>query len=142
MYDAASEARNAAAQPISAGLASRPRGTFFEIAAMRVGVAVEQVGLFGLDHADHDRVDPHLAAPIRRPACVVRLSKPAFAAPYAAVPGVGRRPLTLEMLTIEPPDGLAPASPHWRAAKPTAAPSRLSSMILVLNFADASAAGT
>ena len=33
----------------------------------------------------------------------VRLSTPALAAPYAAVPGVGLRPLTLEMLTIEPP---------------------------------------
>ena len=31
------------------------------------------------------------------------LSMPALAAPYATVPGVGLRPLTLAMLTIEPP---------------------------------------
>ena len=34
----------------------------------------------------------------------VRLRRPAFAAPYAAVPGEGRVPLTLAMLMIEPRD--------------------------------------
>src|SRR6185436_9977950 len=33
----------------------------------------------------------------------VRLRRPAFAAPYAAVPGEGRTALTLAMFTIEPP---------------------------------------
>src|SRR3954447_3857477 len=34
----------------------------------------------------------------------VRLRRPAFAAPYAAVPGDGRRPDTDAMLTMTPPD--------------------------------------
>ena len=34
----------------------------------------------------------------------VKFTSPAFAAPYAAVCGVGRCPLTLPMLTIDPPD--------------------------------------
>src|SRR5262245_10562003 len=33
----------------------------------------------------------------------VRLRSPALAAPYAALPGFGRVPLTLAMLTMEPP---------------------------------------
>src|ERR1700758_5125035 len=32
----------------------------------RLGVTVEQFGLFGLDHADHHRVDPNLGSPFHR----------------------------------------------------------------------------
>src|SRR5437764_10016780 len=43
---------------------------------------------FGAHSTASDRVSP---------------DKPAFAAPYTAVPGDGRTPLTLPMLTIDPP---------------------------------------
>src|ERR1700760_3517685 len=71
----------------------------------------------------------------------VRLSRPALAAPYAPVPGDGRRPLRLQMLTINPPFGwlCIVALACWET---DSAPSRLSSMILRLNFALDSAVST
>ena len=72
---------------------------------------------------------------------LVMLSTPALAAPYAAVPGVGRLPLTLETLTIDPPRSWVCIT-ALACVDTDSGPSRLSSMILVLNFADASAAST
>ena len=57
------------------------------------------------------------------------------------MPGVGLRPLTLAMLTIEPPRP-AFCMTALACVETDSGPSRLSSMILVLNFADASAAST
>src|SRR6476659_215582 len=45
-------------------------------------------------------------------AVMVKFTNPAFAAPYAADMGDGRMPLTLLMLTIEPP---SPSCIQWLA---------------------------
>src|SRR6185503_17554037 len=62
-------------------------------------VTVEQLRLFGLDHADYDGIDPDLRRPLDSQ-CAGEAFDAGLAAPYAAVPGVGRRPLTLVMFTI------------------------------------------
>ncbi len=72
---------------------------------------------------------------------LVMLSIPALAAPYGAVPGVGLRPLTLAMLMIEPPRSCCCIT-AFACMETDSGPSRLSSTILVLNFADASAVST
>src|SRR3984957_11391102 len=71
----------------------------------------------------------------------VRLSRPPLAPPYPPVPGDGRRPLRLQMLTIDPPFGwfCIVSLACWET---DSAPSRLSSMILRLNFALDSAVKT
>ncbi len=60
---------------------------------------------------------------------------PAFAAPYAAVLGDGRIPLTLEMLTITPPSGCWFITAKARWAKTNGA-IRLRLTIDVVNFGD------
>src|SRR5260370_39881547 len=51
----------------------------------------------------------------------VRWMSPALAAPYATVPGDGRRPLTLAMLRITPPDGCACMTALARCAQKSGA---------------------
>src|SRR5262245_7685707 len=79
---------------------------------------------------------PHSTASV-----CVRLSSPALAAPYAPVPGDGRRPLRLQMLTIDPPRGCS-CILSLEYCETTNAPMRLSSMILRLNFGLDSAVST
>src|SRR5260221_2467811 len=69
----------------------------------------------------------------------VRLRRPAFAAPYAAVPGDGRTPLTLAMLTMAPPDSCACMTAFAFCAN-TSAAVRFRSMMLAENLGDAVAA--
>ncbi len=71
----------------------------------------------------------------------VRLSSPALAAPYAPVPGEGRRPDRLQMLMIDPPRGWA-CILSFACCETDSAPMRLSSMILRLNLALDSAVST
>src|ERR1700731_1377802 len=71
----------------------------------------------------------------------VRLSRPALAAPYAPVPGDGRRPLRLQMLTIDPPSAWS-CILSLEYCETISAPMRLSSMILRLNFGLDSAVST
>src|SRR5581483_7366049 len=66
----------------------------------------------------------------------VRLTSPAFAAPYAALFGDGRMPLTLPMLTMHPPLSCACITALTRCAK-TSGAMRFSVMIDVVNFGDA-----
>ena len=62
----------------------------------------------------------------------VKLTRPALAAPYAAVCGVGRSPLTLPMLTIDPPSPAA-ASSGWRVGEQKIAANRLRATIRSVN---------
>src|SRR2546422_10547689 len=66
----------------------------------------------------------------------VRLMSPALAAPYAAVCGDGRMPLTLVMLMIEPPSACSCITALARCAQNNGA-SRLRVTIAVENLGDA-----
>ena len=66
---------------------------------------------------------------------------PALAAPYAALPGDGRRPLTLVMFTIDPPSTWS-CMTRLAAWHTWIAPRRLRRTMASVNRADASAAGT
>src|SRR6516164_10885083 len=87
-------------------------------------------------HAFTRTFGPHSTASVS-----VRLSRPALAAPYAPVPGDGRRPLRLQMLTIDPPPGWS-CILSLAGCETDSAPMRLSSMILRLNLALESAVNT
>src|ERR1700756_267286 len=87
-------------------------------------------------HAFTRTLGPHSTASV-----CVRLSRPALAAPYAPVPGDGRRPLRLQMFTTDPPPGW-PCILSLAYCETNSAPMRLSSMILRLNFGLDSAVST
>src|SRR2546423_15330183 len=74
---------------------------------------------------------PHSA-----PSVDVRLMRPALAAPYAALPGDGRSPLTLAMLTITPPSGCSCMTALARCENTSGAP-RLTAMIALEKRGDA-----
>src|SRR5437899_3347113 len=69
----------------------------------------------------------------------VRLSSPALAAPYAAVVGEGRTPLTLAMFTIDPPL-VCDCITRFAACATYSGASRLSLTIASENRGDADAA--
>src|SRR5580692_8598103 len=71
----------------------------------------------------------------------VRFASPAFAAPYAAVPGDGLVPETLPMFTIEPPFSWRCMTAFALCAQKKGA-RRLSSTTDLKKRGDASAAGT
>src|SRR5437868_4030991 len=74
---------------------------------------------------------PHSTASV-----CVRLMRPAFAAPYAALLGDGRIPLTLAMLMIDPPSAWLCISALARCAN-TSGAIRFNVMIDALNFGEA-----
>ena len=95
----------------------------------RIRVAVEQLGLLGLDHADDDRVHPDL----RRPLDGQRAGEAVDARLGRAVGrGARRRPPAADAGDVDDRAAAAPASAsrRSRAVETDSGPSRLSSMIL------------
>ena len=133
-YAARSEARKTATLPMSRGGHPAERDGPLDRGDPLVA-AVVQVGLLGAHHPDVDRVDPdvgpHSTASVR-----VSESRPAFAAPYAAVPGEGRSADTEEMLTIEPPT--LRCITRWAAWRRSSGESRFRPTILSWKFGEAS----
>ena len=88
---------------MSSGVPRRPSGHGGGHPGDAVLVAVEQVGLLGADQAGGDEVEAHLGRPLHGQGLGEADAGRPWPRRRRRVPGDGRMPLTLPMLTIDPP---------------------------------------